>query len=75
MKAQSGAEIQLYPSLTSVDGGRWSRPFPTCFIPGNKTQYSLYIQEAGWASGLVWTHAGNLETPPGGGLNPEPSSL
>jgi hypothetical protein len=45
--------------LTSaLEGGGWSAPRPGRFTPG-KDPVPI-VQEAGWASGLVWTCAKNL---------------
>jgi hypothetical protein len=50
-------------SLTSaLDGGRWSTPRPCRFTP-RKDPVPI-VQEAGWASGPVWTGAENV-TPTG----------
>jgi len=46
-------------SLTSaLDGGGWSTPRLGRFTPG-KDRVPI-VQEAGWASGPVWTGAENL---------------
>jgi len=46
-------------SLTSaLDEGGWSTPRPGCFNP-RKDPVPI-VQEAGWASGSVWTGAENL---------------
>ena len=47
-------------SLTSaLDGGGWSTPRPGRFAPGNNPV--PIVQEAGQASGPVWTGSENLE--------------
>ena len=48
--------------LTSApDGGGWSTTLPHRFTRGKETQYPLFVfQEAGWASGPVWTGAVSL---------------
>ena len=60
MKAQGSAELyRVYLSSTSgLDRGRWSTPRPGRFTPGKDPV--PVIQEAGWASGPVWTGAENL---------------
>jgi hypothetical protein len=69
MKAQNGAEVQLYPSLTSaVDGGRWSTPRLTCFIPGNKTQCPLYRRLGGPQGLSEHIQKTSQPPPPGGGV-------
>ena len=46
-------------SLTSVlDGDGWAMPRPSHFTPG-KDPVPI-VQEAGWATGLVWTGEENL---------------
>ena len=46
-------------SLTSaLDGFGWSTPHPGRLTPGK--DLVLIVQEAGWASELVWTGAENL---------------
>ena len=50
-------------TLTStLDGGGWSAPRPGRFTP-RKDSVPI-AQEAGWASGLVWTGAENFAPPP-----------
>ena len=46
------------PSTVALDGGGWSTPRPGRFTPG-KDPVPI-VQEAGWASGPVWTGAKNL---------------
>jgi hypothetical protein len=63
MKAQRGRRCRLYSffNLSSRWGG-WSTPRPDGFTPRNPVPV---LQEAGWASGPVWTGAENLFPPPG----------
>jgi hypothetical protein len=54
-------DVQLYPFLTSaLEGGGWSAPRPGRFTPGKDP--APIVQEAGWASGPVWTCAKNPRT-------------
>ena len=46
-----------------VRWGGWSTPHPGCFNPGSDPV--PIVQEAGLASGLVWTGAENLTSPTG----------
>ena len=46
------------PSTSALDGGECSTPRPGRFNPG-KDPVPI-VQEAGWASGPVWTGAENL---------------
>jgi hypothetical protein len=58
-KAQGGAEVYCTLSLTSVlRVYGWSALRPGRFTPG--TEPVPFIQEAGWASGTVWTDAENF---------------
>ena len=43
------------PSTSALDGGGWSTPQPGRFTPG-KDPVPI-VQEAGWATGPVWTGA------------------
>ena len=54
------ATLFLTPAL---DRGGWSTPRPGRFTPG-KDPVPI-VQEAGWASGQVWTRAENLAPPLG----------
>jgi hypothetical protein len=40
--------------------GGWLTPLPGRFTNGKETRYAFTVQEAGWASGPVWTSAENL---------------
>jgi hypothetical protein len=63
MKAQRGSRGIALLSLTSApDGGGWSTPHPSRFIPRNDPV--PIVQEAGQAAGLVWIGDENL-TPTG----------
>ena len=60
---QEGPEgEQMYsftlPLTSALDGGRWSRPRPSRFTPGRDTVPT--VQEAGWATGPVWTGTENI---------------
>jgi hypothetical protein len=56
-------EVWLYSFLTSaLEGGGWSASRPGRFTPGKDPV--LIVQEAGWASGPVWSCAKNF-APPG----------
>jgi hypothetical protein len=46
------------PSTSALDGGGWSTSRPGRFTP-EKDPVPI-VQEAGWASGPVWTNAENL---------------
>ena len=43
---------------SALDGGGWSTPRPDRFTPGKDPV--LIVQEAGWASGPVWTGEENV---------------
>jgi hypothetical protein len=45
---------------TTLEGDQWSASHPGRTLPPGKTRYPLYVQEAGWAPGPVWTDAENL---------------
>ena len=45
--------------------GEWSASRLGRYLPPTKTRYPLYVQEAGWAPGPVWTNAKNLPPPLG----------
>ena len=51
------------PSTSALDGGGWSTLRPGRFTPG-KDPVPI-VQEAGWATGPVWTGAENLVSTPG----------
>jgi hypothetical protein len=60
---RGGVEVELYSFFTlALGGGGWSAPCPGHFTPRKDPVPS--VQEAGWASGPVWTCAKNL-TPTG----------
>ena len=46
------------PSASALDDGGWSTPSPGRFTPQKVPV--LIVQEAGWASGPVWTDVENL---------------
>ena len=50
--------ISTLPSTSALDRDGWSTPRPGRFTPG-KDPVPI-VQEAGWASGPVWTGAENL---------------
>ena len=49
---------------TALEGGEGSGSRPGRSLPPGKDPLPI-IQEAGWASGPVWTGAENLAPPPG----------
>ena len=48
------------PSTSALNWGGWLTPLPERFTPG-KDPVSI-VQEAGWATGPVWTSAENFAT-------------
>jgi hypothetical protein len=42
---------------SAVDGGEWSASRPGRLLPQMKRPLVPIVQEAGWASGLVWTQS------------------
>jgi len=56
--------IALLFLTTVLERGEGSASRPGRSLPLGKIGYPLYIQEAGWAPGPVWTGAENL-APPG----------
>ena len=60
-----GVEVQIYPSMTmALEGGEGSASHPSRSLPLGKDP-ALILQEAGWATGPVWTGAENLAPQPG----------
>jgi hypothetical protein len=56
MQAPSGEEYNSYSFSTStLDGGEWSTSRPGHSLPPEKALPVPIVQEAGWASELVWT--------------------
>jgi hypothetical protein len=61
------ASLQLICNFGARSGGWWVWP-PGRLTPGKDA--ASILQEAGWASGTVWTDTENLATPPPPGFDP-----
>jgi hypothetical protein len=56
MEALGGEEYSSYSFTTSaLDGGEWSASLPGRALPPGKGPPVHIVQDAGWASELVWT--------------------
>jgi hypothetical protein len=54
--AKGERKYSSYSCLTSaLDGDEWSASRPGCSLPPRKGPTIPIVQEAGWASELVWT--------------------
>jgi hypothetical protein len=55
MHAQRGGGVSYSFLISALDGGEWSASRPGRALPPGKDTPVPIVQEAGWASELVWT--------------------
>lgn len=59
---EGGAELLLYPCLTSVSNGKWVVNPTPWLIYAQERGTVFTVHEVGWISGSVWTGEENLAT-------------